>query len=169
LLASFTAKAEVTTIALDHRLLQPVADAPPVRLGPEFSWRKHGVAQAPAESELALAAKWAITVPPTNMSHLSELFLEVKYEGDVARLYEDHRLLTDDFYNGQPWSIGLRRFLDPKGAGKFELHILPLRKDAPVYLELSNPAQFSANGQAAKLDSIRLVPEYELEIKTESQ
>jgi galactose-1-phosphate uridylyltransferase len=124
---------------------------------------------APPESELPQAAKWAITIAPVNRSHLSELFLEVKYQGDIARLYSNHRLLTDDFYNGQTWSIGLHRFLDPEGAGKFELHILPLRKDAPVYFELSKPSDFSANGQVEKLDSMRLVPEYELVIDTGSR
>jgi beta-galactosidase len=167
--ASFTAATEKIIGSFEHRLLQAATDAPPVKLGPNFAWRRHGVAQAPPESELPQAAKWAIAVSPANMAHLSELFLEIKYQGDVARLYSDHRLLTDDFYNGQTWSIGLRRFLDPEGTGKFELHILPLRKDAPVYLELSNPADYSARGQVEKLDSIRLVPEYELVISTGSR
>jgi hypothetical protein len=168
-LASFSATAEESRTNLEHRLLQPAADVSPVKLGPVFPWRKHGVAQAPPESELPQAAKWAITVPPTNMAHLSDLFLEVKYQGDVARLYANHRLLTDDFYNGQTWSIGLRRFLDSENAGKFELHILPLRKDAPVNLELPSPPDFLGKNQIDTLDSIRLVPEYELVIDTGSR
>jgi hypothetical protein len=100
------------------------------------------------------------------MAQVSELFLEVRYQGDIARLYADHHLLADDFYNGRAWSIGLRRFLNAEDAKKFELHILPLRKDAPVYMELPRPAEFSANGQTEKLESIRLVPEYQLTINT---
>jgi hypothetical protein len=168
-LASFTAATQKSSASFEHRLLQPAADVPPVKLGPTFSWRKHGVAQAPPDSELPQAAKWAITVAPADMSHLSELFLEIKYQGDVARLYSNHRLLTDDFYNGLTWFIGLRRFLDPENAGKFELHILPLRKDAPIYQEFPSPPEFSANGQVDRLDSIRLVPEYELVIDTGSR
>jgi hypothetical protein len=168
-IASFKATTEKSPASFEQRLLQAATDVPPVKFGPVFSWRKHGVAQSPPETELPEAAKWAITVPPANMSHLSELFLEVRYQGDVARLYSNHRLLADDFFNGQTWSIGLRRFLDSQGAGNFELHILPLRKDAPIYMELSSPAEFSATGQVDKLDSIRLVPEYELVIETESR
>jgi hypothetical protein len=168
-LASFTATAEESKATIQHRLLQPAADVPPVEIGPTFSWRKHGVAQAPPESELPQAARWAVTVNPASMDHLSELFLEVNYQGDIARLYEDHRLLTDDFYNGLPWSIGLRRFLDPENAGRFELHILPLREDAPVYFELPRPPDFSGKSQVGTLDSIRLVPEYELMINTEGR
>jgi hypothetical protein len=33
-----------------------------------------------------------------------------------------------------------------------------------VYFEFSQPVQFEQNGQIDKLDSIRLVPEYQLEI-----
>ncbi len=165
-LASFTATAEKSSAILEYRLLQSAADAPPVKPGPGSSWRKRGVAQAPSEPELPQVAKCAITVAPANMAHLSELFLEVIYRGDVARIYADHRLLTDDFYNGLPWSIGLRRFLDQESTSKFELHILPLRKDAPVYLELPGPTDFSGREQVEKLDSIRLVPEYELVIDT---
>jgi len=168
-LASFTAATQKSGANIEYRLLQPAADVPPVKLGPTFSWRKHGVAQAPPDSELPQAAKWAITVAPADMSHLSDLFLVIRYQGDVARLYSNHRLLTDDFYNGLTWSIGLRRFLDPGNAGKFELQILPLRKDAPIYQEFPSPAEFSANGQIDRLDSIRLVPEYELVIDTGSR
>jgi hypothetical protein len=131
-------------------------------MGPALDWRPNGVAQAPGASELPQAAKWSIIVPQGSMSGLSELFLDVRYRGDVARLSEEHKLLTDNFYNGESWDIGLGRFLDPQGASTFELSILPLRKDAPVYFELSGDPDFSSQGQIVKLDGVSLVPEYQL-------
>jgi hypothetical protein len=98
------------------------------------------------------------------MSGLSDLYLSIKYTGDVARLSSGGRLLDDNFYNGKPWTISLRRFLALQGASTFELSILPLRKDAPVYLETATPPEFATNGQAIKLESVTLVPEYQLEI-----
>ena len=168
-IASFTAAAEESNAHVEHRLLQPAGEAPPVKIGFVPTWRPHGVAQAPPESELPQAARWAVAVTPGNMDHLSELFLNVEYQGDLARLYSNHRLLTDDFYNGLPWSIGLRRFLDKANAGSFELSILPLRKDAPVYFELPKPTEFSSTGQIDKLDAIKLIPEYEIVIGTGSR
>jgi hypothetical protein len=44
----------------------------------------------------------------------------------------------------------------------FEFSILPMRSDAPVYLELGQKLQYAANGQVATLSGMRLVPEYEL-------
>jgi hypothetical protein len=72
--------------------------------------------------------------------------------------------LTDDFYNGQPWWIGLDRFLHQRGPTTLDLSILPLRKDAPVYFEIQGPPGFAPNGQIGKLDGLSLVPEYQLTI-----
>jgi hypothetical protein len=84
----------------------------------------------------------------------------------VARLYQRNRLLTDDFFSGRPWSIGLRRFLDPQGAASLDLSVLPLRRDAPVYFETVQPVDFASRGQSVGVDSMRLVPEYQLELST---
>jgi hypothetical protein len=149
---------------LQSAQIKSAGEAPPVKLGPAQDWRPHGVAQAPAAGALPQAAKWSITVPAGSLNGLSELFLEVNYEGDLARLSENHKLLVDDFYNGQPWVVGLSRFLAPDSSGNLELSILPLRKDAPVYFELPQSSQFAPNGQVDKLDSVRLVPDYQLVI-----
>ena len=162
--ASFTASVQERSVHLEYRLAQPAGDAPPVKLGAVPPWRPHGVAMAPPETELAQAAKWMVVVPPGAMENLSELFLEVDYQGDVARFYANHHLLTDDFYLGKPWFIGLNRFLGPKDASEFELSILPLRKDAPVNLEIPRLPDFAGNGQVDTLNAIRLVPEYQLVI-----
>jgi hypothetical protein len=157
----FTAEAGARDVKLEYRLLRAAGEAPAVKLGAV----PQGVAQAPAAGELPQAAKWSITVPPGAMDGLSELFLQVKYQGDVARLSQGQRLLTDDFYNGRPWSIGLHRFLDPRSSNAFELSILPLRQDAPVYFELPGRPDFSLHGQVGRLDGMSLVPEYQLVVE----
>ena len=95
----------------------------------------------------------------------SELFLDVNYDGDLARLYESHRLLDDNFFNGLGWTVGLGRFLDAQGEGEFELSVMPLRSDAPVYFELPREIAFSADGQIDHLESVKLVPEYQLVLR----
>ncbi len=158
----YTAEAGTREIALEFKQIEKAGSAPPIKIGPAPSFRPSGVAEAPSEQELPQAARWAIAVPPGAMNGLSELFLEVDYRGDVARLYGASHLLNDNFFNGQPWSIGLGRFLNQGKPRTFELSILPLRGDAPVYLELGQQLKFSANGQVATLEGVRLVPEYEL-------
>jgi hypothetical protein len=157
----FVAEARERKLELRYTQVQAAGNAPPVTIGPALSWRPKGVAQAPAEAELQQAARWLITLPSEPLDGLNELYLQVRYRGDVARLYAGKEMLTDNFYNGQPWSIGLRRFMDSKN-NSFDLTVLPLREDAPVYWELPEPLQFAPNGQIERLDDLHLVPEYQL-------
>lgn len=166
LAAEFDAEVLASNASLQYAQIQVSGEAPAVNLGPPGSWRPRGVAQAPDSGEMQQAAKWSIAVPAGSLDSLSELFLEVKYEGDVARLLADRKLLDDNFYNGQPWMVGLKRFLLSEGESKFELSILPLRRDAPVYLELAQPLAFAPNGEVDKLESLRVVPEYQLQIES---
>ena len=162
--AWFSAAAKTQPVKFTSNELRPAGMAPPVNAGPSLAWRRAGVAQAPAEGDLPQAAKWSITIPAGSMDGLENLFLQLDYQGDVARLSANGHLLDDNFYNGQTWSVGLGRFLDARGTGSFQLEILPLRKDAPVYFELAEPIDFPSSGQVEKLISLKLVPQYQLEI-----
>jgi hypothetical protein len=98
------------------------------------------------------------------MDGISDLFLTVRYKGDVARLYSPAGLLTDNFYNGQPWTVELSRFLDLSRPNRLELDILPLRQDAPVYIEAPTKPDFPPSAQIDALENIELEPEYQLVI-----
>jgi hypothetical protein len=162
--ATFSAEAAAWTDPFEYVQTEAAGIAPPVKTGPALDWRPHGVAQAPDAGPLKNAAHWSITVPAGSMSGLSDLYLSIKYTGDIARLSSGGRLLDDNFYNGKPWTVGLKRFLAPQGPSTFELAILPLRKDAPVYLETATRPEYAPSGQAISLDGVTLVPEYQLEI-----
>jgi len=158
----FSADTLPRDIPIEVREIRPAGEAPPVKIGPAPAWRANGVAEAPPETELPQTAQWSITIPPGSIKGLSEAYIEIRYKGDLARLYAGGRLLDDNFYNGQPWSIGMRRYLDAQGGGSFTLSILPLRSDAPVYFELPHSLQFSSSGQIVRLDTIKAVPEYQM-------
>lgn len=160
--ASYTAEDQVRSVELHYRQTHPAGTAPPVRIGPAPSWRPDGVAEAPSEAPFQQAAKWSIALPANTLKGLSNLYLKVKYEGDVARLNSTGGLLVDNFFNGQPWTIGLKRFLDSQGPTTLQLEILPLRADAPIFLEPADRPQIPAGGQIDKLESLQLLPEYQL-------
>jgi hypothetical protein len=163
---AYAARAHARKIALDIHQIQAAGLASPVKLGPAHP---QGVAVAPDAGDLPHAARWTITLPAHALDGLSELYLQADYQGDVARFSADSHLLTDNFYNGQPWTIGLRRFLDRQSSRAFELSILPLRKDAPVYFELTPPPPFTPDGQIVKLNRVQLIPEYQLELESGSE
>jgi hypothetical protein len=70
--------------------------------------------------------------------------------------------LTDDFYHGMPLQVGLQRFGGQLPDPEFELKILPLRQDAPIYLPAGTRPAFPPGGAVAELQSVEVVPEYEV-------
>lgn len=138
----------------------------PWTLGATLAWRPQPIPEKPLASEFADAAVWTIRIPPVPASaHVSDLWLDIHYQGDEARLSSGHALLDDNFWNGQPWKIGLKETLPAwrTSASDLELRILPLPQKYPFYLEEGREARFNASGQALDLTSIQLTPEYQLE------
>ena len=81
-------------------------------------------------------------------------FLKIDYAGDCARVYADGKLVMDNFWNGKPMLV---RMSDLAGK-KVELRILPLRKDAPIYLQ-KEQKEILDNSQAVllQLNSINIL------------
>lgn len=91
------------------------------------------VAEAPSEQDWAAAAVYLINLSAIHQSPSAiRQLLSISYQGDCARLYADGKLIADHFQYGRPFLYGLWRL--PKGGSELELRILPLQKDAPVYL-----------------------------------
>lgn len=86
---------------------------------------------------------------------LSDLFLGIHYAADCARVYADGRLVADNFWNGKPMLV---RLSDLAGK-KVQLRILPLSKQAPIYLQQQQKERLmKARGEALlELDSIVLL------------
>jgi beta-galactosidase len=141
-------------LAAEVRSVRDAGAAPAVRIG------ALGVATPPAENDLAKAAVWRIGLPVGVKEAGDRLFLRIVYEGDLARLYAGSRLVTDDFYKGTPWEIGLWRLSREELARGVELRIMPLRKDAPIYLPAGARPDFSSAGEVVALKDVRLVREY---------
>ncbi|MBC8136150.1 MAG: beta-galactosidase [Fibrella sp.] len=92
-----------------------------------------GVAEAPTDDDFGNAAVWRIVLPqPEDLTR--DLILRIRYYGDVARIYRNGVLLNDNFYNGDPFEIGLRRSAPGIYTDELLLKILPLSPDAPIYL-----------------------------------
>ena len=160
----FSWKVQEHKISPEILQTRAIGKAPAPLLGPKASWRKSAVAMPPEESSFAEAGEWRITVPHDALNGLSDVFLAIRYQGDEARLLKVKRLLTDDFFNGREWQIGLKRFLSGTGATDFTLQVLPLSAKAPIFFEPGMKPAMDKNGQAGSLQSIEAIPEYELDL-----
>ena len=145
--------------------VRDAAPSDPVKMGRAFDWRQGAVAEAPDDSQFAKAGVWRLSLPKDAWKNFQDVFLDIRYIGDVGRLYEGDNLLDDDFYNGTPWEIGIKRF-PPDDAEGLELRILPLRKDAPIYMPKSSWPNFGDKSDVAEVKSVTASPEYEVTLIT---
>lgn len=114
------------------------------------------VAAAPVEADFANAAVWRVKLP-ANLDLSADLLLRLNYTGDVARVYLDGQFVTDDFYNGRPLEIGLRRHAAGLKGGEVTVVILPLQKNAPIFLPPSAKPDFGTADSVVALRSAELV------------
>ena len=149
----YGAVVEPIRVEAEVRLVREAGKAAPVKMGKE-------VATAPEESAFEGAARWSIHVPEVKSAAVGEVLLRITYEGDVARIYAGGRLITDDFYHGAPWEIGLRNIPPAELKQGLELKILALRSDAPIYLASGARPGMASGEQVAKVAEVRVVPEY---------
>ena len=72
-------------------------------------------------------------------------------------------VIDDNFYAGHEFDLGLNRYAPEILTGDLRLEILPLRKDAPVFLEPRARPDFGTNESVAKLQSAKIVIQPEIE------
>lgn len=87
------------------------------------------VAEGPTDADFEQAAVYRIQLPADSTAR--QQLMQIRYRGDVARLYANGRLIGDNFYNGRPFLMGLWRV--PASVSELELRILPLQQGMPVY------------------------------------
>ncbi len=151
-------------IALQVAQTRAVGKAPAPLFGPKLPSRHVDVVMTPDESSFSQAGEWSLALPQNSLEGLSDLYLGVHYQGDEARLLSGGHLLTDNFFNGTEWRIGLKRFLSNSAPAAFSLQVLPLSRQAPIFFEPGLQPTFGPDSQAGALDSIELLPEYEVDL-----
>ncbi|WP_245932958.1 beta-galactosidase [Caballeronia novacaledonica] len=131
---------------------------PSVRIG--------GAAHAaiePTPETFGQAGAWRIDLPEQAlMAHgLCNAHLTIDYSGDIGRLFSGTNLIDDHFCNGLPWRIGVRNVaIDPRAP--LTLTVLPLRTDAPIYLDVRHDPRPSGEEHVAEVRKIGWTPEYEV-------
>lgn len=75
---------------------------------------------------------WKIKLDCLLENDYDELYLIIDYDGCDAKMYDDKKLIADNYFTGQDWYIGLKRFNYPD---ELTLVIEPLEDNARVYFE----------------------------------
>jgi hypothetical protein len=116
---------------------------------------------APTGKDFSHAAAWTIHVSWPSDADLSNVFLNIRYTGDVARLYSGKRLLDDNFWNGTAWQLGMQPWKALIGKKPLRLLILPApQKSAIGYTGEGTEAL----RHKAQLLGITAAPQYRLDV-----
>ncbi|OBT74302.1 hypothetical protein VF21_06898 [Pseudogymnoascus sp. 05NY08] len=140
LFTHFTGRKSSKSLSVTTTPLRAPGIAPPVTIGGPARG-----AVVPSEDVInGTSGLWTINIPWSKLAGLDDAQLRIDYQGDLARLYAGSVLLDDHFYDGETWVIGLKRLAGRAGNSPLTLAIMPLRSDAPIYLQ-TKPT-FDSNG-----------------------
>ncbi|MGD0463255.1 MAG: beta-galactosidase [Tepidisphaeraceae bacterium] len=161
LFARYSATISPKAFDVSARQTSPSGLPRPLRMG------KRRKPEPPVDADFDAAATWQITVPHNALDGVQNVLLKINYVGDVARAYIGDRLIDDDFYFGQPWEIGLKGFAPEVLEKGITVKILPMPKDARIYIQEDRRPRLQANGQILEFhgaDLLSVAPEMIYEI-----
>nr|WP_276510034.1 beta-galactosidase [Niveibacterium umoris] len=142
--------------SVPFEVLHDQPQAPAVRLGPHIPWRTGPVPLAPDDAEFEQATRVRLDVPAEWAQLGGRLLAEIDYIGEAARLYADGVLVDDNFSDGEPWYVGLDRFIRDGRWPTLELRIVAARPDLPVFREAAARARLAEATHLGCLRDVRL-------------
>jgi hypothetical protein len=145
---------------------EKIKDAGPPRQVPLGKAPKP-VAAAPDDNDFSAAAVWRIRIPE-GLDASADPLLRIRYTGDVARFTLNGKLVTDNFFNGNAFEVGLNR-LGRLTDAELRVAILPLGQDAPIMLPVDVRPAYDERGAALALDGVELVPRYKAVLTASDQ
>jgi hypothetical protein len=109
--------------------------------------------------------KYQLKLPHDALTDLGDIFLRVDYEGDTGMAFIDGRLVADNFFDGTPWIIGLKRFAPEVLQKGLCLVFHPLRQGVVQNMSRQFAGCFEFEGrEKLAVHSISAIPEYRARI-----
>lgn len=93
---------------------------------------------------------------------VNDIICRINYIGDTGQGFINGKLVTDEFYKGIPWEIGLRDFLMMPGVDEMVFNFRPLYKNAVFLqdLDVSKIPVFGNSDTYIKIEKPDFYPEY---------
>jgi hypothetical protein len=110
--------------------------------------------------------KFQLNFNPDAFNGVNDLFLKVNYLADTGAAFIDGELVADNYYNGTPWIIGLKRFAPRLLVHGLTLKFRPLRKGVVKNSSSAMAARLDFDGEEVmRLEHIDLLTEYSLRLQ----
>ena len=114
--------------------------------------------------------KCVLRLPEGFPAGISDVFLRVDYIGDTGMAFINGRLVADNFNNGTPWVIGLKRFRTELVAGELCLVFSPWRQGIVKNISSQLAGRFAFEGdERLEIQAISALPEYRTRLELENQ
>jgi beta-galactosidase len=156
---AFTAKVPERHLSATLTKIRDAQPVPALVLGAPAN-----TAHEPMPETFGKSAAWTIAVSGDALGGDGDAFLRIRARGDIARLFSGMSMMDDRFLDGSVWEIGLKRFASEIKT-PLVLTVLPLRSDAPIYLD-GGVAKMVNGDQTAEVSDVEIVPEYRLRLQT---
>ena len=101
---------------------------------------------------------------PASLENLNDIFLQINFTGDTGMGFLDGKLITDKFYDGIPWQIGLKKFYPYAASKEMVFYFRPMYKNA-TYLQDLNPGDvpdFKNRDEVLDIGKVSFIPEYKV-------
>jgi len=107
------------------------------------------------------AGRFQLELASDSLSGLNDIFLQFDYTGDVGSLFLDGRLIADNYNNGTPWRVGLKRFWPQALEHGLIARFWPLRQGQMqnTSTTMANRMEFTGE-EIWRLNSFTVIPEY---------
>jgi hypothetical protein len=111
--------------------------------------------------------KLLFTLPASLPEGLNDAFIKINYVGDTGMGLMNGELVADNFYYGDVWEIGLKKFMDLPKHDQMNFYFRPIYKDAPYLADISPEKipNFNKTKSVLNIQSIDIEPEYQVSVK----
>ncbi len=119
----------------------------------------------PAVQRQVGPSRYTLYLPENLMDGVKDMLLSIEYTGDIGHAFLNGRMVSDNFYNGAPWEIGLRELADELRTEPLVIAITPLKEGAKVNVESPMAGRLEQAGKTeAGLYRAELRPVYEIKL-----
>ncbi len=97
---------------------------------------------------------------------VNDIICKVNYIGDTGAGFINGELVADNFYNGFPWEIGLKRFFEKASNKSMVFYFRPMYKKAEFIQDLlpNSIPEFDKTGKFIEIGEPEFIPEYKAKI-----
>ena len=127
---------------------------------------RYRLEKAAVELRPALTAigqyRYVVRIPSWDSSAVKDVLLGIHYEGDVGRAFIDGDMISDNFWNGAPWELGLREFARRLAEQPLTICLSPRKKDSRVKTDSAMAERVEeVSGAIGRVDKVEAQARYE--------